>query len=70
MVVEGVEDIAQTIQFRLGPVRATCGRDRSDLRVVVGQRDFQGGLLLDAVTVHVDGFESPKFCFVPSATPP
>ena len=33
------------------------GDEVLDLRVGVGQRDGQGGFLLSAVAVHVDGFE-------------
>jgi hypothetical protein len=57
LLVEGLEDVAQPVQLGLGLVAAAVGRHRLDLRVLVGQRDLHRRLLLDAVAVHVDGFE-------------
>ena len=57
LVVEGLEDVGQPVEFRLGLVAAAAGRHGADLGVLVGQLHLHRRLLLDAVAVHVDGFE-------------
>ena len=49
--------LRQPVELRLGLVAAAVGRHRLDLGILVRQRDLHRRLLLDAVAVHVDGFE-------------
>lgn len=55
--VERLQNVAQAVEFRLGFAPAAFDRHRTNLRVVIGEGDLQHGLFLDAVAVHVDGFQ-------------
>ena len=57
LVVEGLEDVRETVEFRLRPVAAAGGRYRLDLGVLIRQLDVYRRLLLDPVAVHVDGLK-------------
>ena len=58
LVVEGLEDVREAIEFGLRSGAATAGRHRLDLGVLVRQLDVYRRLLLDPVAVHVDGLEN------------
>ena len=55
VVVEGLEDVGQPIQFRLGSVPSPGGGHGIDFGVRVGQQDLLHLLLLHPVAVQVDG---------------
>ena len=58
LVVEHLEDVREPVEFRFGLVASASGRHRLDLGVRIGELALDGGLLLDAVAVHVHGFEN------------
>ena len=57
LLVKRLDNVRQVIELRIGLVAASVGWYRLDLRVCVRQRDLDGGLLLDSITVHIDRFE-------------
>ena len=57
LVVEGLEDVREVIEFRFWAVPATGSRQRIDLGVLILQLDAYRRLLLDPVAVHIDGLK-------------
>ena len=57
LVVEGLENVREAVEFRVRAVAATGGRQRIDLGVLVRQLDAYRRLLLDPVAVHVNGLK-------------
>ena len=57
LVVEGLEDVREAVEFRFRAVAAAGGRHRIDLGVLIRQLDAHCRLLLDPIAVHVDGLK-------------
>ena len=56
--LKDLEDVAQAVELGLALAAAGIRRHRLDFRVLVRQRDLHRRLFLDAVAIHVDGFEN------------
>ena len=49
--------MGKPVQFRLGLVPVAACWNRLDLGIRIGELDLDGGLLLKALAIHIDGFE-------------
>ena len=58
MLVEDLDDVRESVQFRFGAVTSLARWHRLYLGVLVGQHDPLHRPLLDPVAVHVDGIEN------------